>query len=278
MPESISLNKTSGSLEISKTLQLEATILPENAINKKIEWTSSDEEVATVDSKGLVTGVKEGTVTISATTNNGKSVTANITITSTYLTNVVNVGDYIAYDAGTWTSSASLPTSQGQFGGYIKDQNKASSVSCDGSTLQSSVLKGWRVLKIENSQVYLTHAGEPECYYHDIDANSSVIVLNNRATSEYLNSTYAESAHMMTYDEANAINQADTLRKAGFHWWLATAYGLYDLANMSKTGYLNYGNNSSWGIRPVIVLKQGIKTSGKTTDAVGQVAWNLTLS
>ena len=39
---------------------------PANATNPKVIWTSSDEDVATVNSKGVVTGIAMGTVTITA--------------------------------------------------------------------------------------------------------------------------------------------------------------------------------------------------------------------
>jgi len=45
-------------------IQLNAVILPENATNKNVIWSSDNEEVATVDENGLVTGVSKGYATI----------------------------------------------------------------------------------------------------------------------------------------------------------------------------------------------------------------------
>lgn len=42
------------------------TITPENATDRKIEWSSSDPDVVEVDSEGMITGLKEGTATITA--------------------------------------------------------------------------------------------------------------------------------------------------------------------------------------------------------------------
>ncbi len=58
-------------VHIGKTLQLTATILPSEALNKEILFSSSDEGKATVDSNGLVTGIQEGYVTITATSQDG---------------------------------------------------------------------------------------------------------------------------------------------------------------------------------------------------------------
>ncbi|MBR5101496.1 MAG: Ig-like domain-containing protein [Muribaculaceae bacterium] len=63
LPTSIELNyEDEAIIDLGgQTLQLVATVLPENATNKAVEWTSSNENVAPVDETGLVTAVKNGT-------------------------------------------------------------------------------------------------------------------------------------------------------------------------------------------------------------------------
>ena len=51
--------------------QLTATVSPDSATNKNVSWRSGDEDVATVDQSGKVTAVKEGTVIIEVTTEDG---------------------------------------------------------------------------------------------------------------------------------------------------------------------------------------------------------------
>ena len=58
--EGISLNKSSLTLKEGETFQLVATLIPENATPKTIEWISSIPSVATVDENGLVTAVRNG--------------------------------------------------------------------------------------------------------------------------------------------------------------------------------------------------------------------------
>ncbi|MDD6145549.1 MAG: Ig-like domain-containing protein [Oscillospiraceae bacterium] len=79
-PESVALNKTSATLITTQTLQLAASVLPETASNKRVVWSSSDEKVATVDDKGLVTAVGRGTAVITVKTVEG-SATAKCTLT-----------------------------------------------------------------------------------------------------------------------------------------------------------------------------------------------------
>ncbi len=63
---SLDLNIKSLTLNTGETQQLIATVLPVDADNKNVIWTSEDETVAKVDDKGKVTGVKAGQVWIYA--------------------------------------------------------------------------------------------------------------------------------------------------------------------------------------------------------------------
>ena len=67
----VTLNKTTLKLGKGASETLTATVAPTNATNKKVTWTSSDPAVATVDASGKVTGVANGTATITVTTEDG---------------------------------------------------------------------------------------------------------------------------------------------------------------------------------------------------------------
>lgn len=65
-----------------ETVQLTATVTPENAADKSVTWASSNTNVATVDANGKVTAVANGTCTITVTlTDGGKTATSTITVT-----------------------------------------------------------------------------------------------------------------------------------------------------------------------------------------------------
>ena len=78
----VSLSSDTLTLDVGGTATLTATVLPDNATNKRVTWTSSDETVATV-TDGLVTALKEGTATITVTTEDGsKTATCVVTVTA----------------------------------------------------------------------------------------------------------------------------------------------------------------------------------------------------
>ena len=68
--ESVTLDKSSLELTEGDKTALAATVKPENATNKNVTWSSSDESVATV-SNGEVTAVKAGTAKITVKTEDG---------------------------------------------------------------------------------------------------------------------------------------------------------------------------------------------------------------
>lgn len=79
--ESVTLSQTETRIEEEKSTQLTAEVKPATAINKKVTWTSSDETVATVYNNGVVTALKAGQTTITATTEDGgKTATCVVTV------------------------------------------------------------------------------------------------------------------------------------------------------------------------------------------------------
>ena len=77
----VKLNKTKATIEKTKTLTLKATVTPSDLLDKSVIWKSSNTKVATVTSKGKVTGVKAGTATITCTSNvTGAKATCKVTV------------------------------------------------------------------------------------------------------------------------------------------------------------------------------------------------------
>ncbi|MEG1777011.1 MAG: Ig-like domain-containing protein, partial [Clostridia bacterium] len=79
-PTSITLALEKESIPIGKKAAIRATVLPKNADNKKLEWSTSDESIATVDQKGRVTAVAIGEALITATSVEDPAVTASVKV------------------------------------------------------------------------------------------------------------------------------------------------------------------------------------------------------
>ncbi|WP_242502866.1 Ig-like domain-containing protein [Bifidobacterium pseudolongum] len=155
--ESVTINEgASMSIDLgtSRTAKLSATVAPSNASNKKIAWSSSNEQIATVDAKGNVKANKAGTVKITAKAGE-KTDTITITVTgeliipttttiyyptsgfganSTYVHYRVNKGG----TAGTWTTVPGVKM-EAACDGYVKytidnpDQDEVEFVFNNGS-------------------------------------------------------------------------------------------------------------------------------------------------
>lgn len=76
--EKVEITSTTNEVEIGKTITLTAKVSPENATSKTVTWTSDNNEVATVKD-GVVTGVKAGEATITASAG-GKDATVKVTV------------------------------------------------------------------------------------------------------------------------------------------------------------------------------------------------------
>lgn len=88
--ESVFITSDDLVLAINGTVQLNATVVPSDAENKDITWSSSDTSMVTVSDTGMVTALSEGTVTITVTTTDG-GFTAAVVITVTHETERIAV-------------------------------------------------------------------------------------------------------------------------------------------------------------------------------------------
>lgn len=79
----VALSKTKAATMVGSLLQMSVTLTPDDAVNKEVEWYSSDESVATVDCEGLVTAISAGTAEISVVAlSNGATAKCTVTVTA----------------------------------------------------------------------------------------------------------------------------------------------------------------------------------------------------
>ncbi|ULO09799.1 Ig-like domain-containing protein [Paenibacillus sp. 19GGS1-52] len=108
----MTLNKAKLNLMLGTSKKLIPIITPEDAYNKKVIWSSSDEGVAQVDTSGLITGAGLGTSTITALTEDGGfSQSATVTVQDTPVPVVgVSLGDNSYYFASDYFSVTNQST------------------------------------------------------------------------------------------------------------------------------------------------------------------------
>ena len=80
LPTAITVTASSKEVEVGGNLTLSVTVTPENA-KDAVTWSSSDEAKATVSAAGVVRGIAEGEVTITATSKEAPTVKGSITLT-----------------------------------------------------------------------------------------------------------------------------------------------------------------------------------------------------
>ena len=110
---SITLDQQAKTLNVSETFTLVPTVLPYNANNKSVSWTSSNSTVASVNSQGQVTALSPGTATIIATTQDGSNLSASCQVT--VLDYVLALAPDVAHVRGAEHTTHQLSISMGNY-------------------------------------------------------------------------------------------------------------------------------------------------------------------
>lgn len=139
----LSYNKATQKAEVykNKTIKFAVTVVPSNANNKKLTYSSSNKKVATVNSKGIIKGIKAGTVTITAKAKDGSRKAVKLTV------KVKNppISDNTKLTSKQLKSESTLKRICKKFNDYFK--------SC-GAVVEPK-LKGTHQWYVENTSTYL---------------------------------------------------------------------------------------------------------------------------
>lgn len=124
----VTVTPSTVTLNVNNTTHLTATVSPANATDKSVTWSSSNPAVATVNTSGTVTGISEGTASITANTvDGGFTASSSVTVTGivatqyTITTSVTGSGTVTlnppggTYDAGTQVTITASPAAGFQF-------------------------------------------------------------------------------------------------------------------------------------------------------------------
>ena len=217
----VTVTPKTNNIYIGENVQLTAVVTPDTALDKTIVWSSSDDNIATVDQNGKVNGLTPGTVTITATNpKSGKYDTATVTVNRLHA-----IYNY-TYNGGTSMSDVEdvyyvptneldlTPTANKEgytFVGWNTDK--------DATTAIDSI-----VFEEEDITVYAIFKKDVTITYHTYNSTSNytdtVTFYNNKtsktkALKEYtvaINDLYAFVGYVLDENETN-IN--DNLLSAG---------------------------------------------------------------
>ncbi len=160
----VTLDQAHLDIMLGKTATLKATVIPSDADNRKVTWTTSDPEVATV-AGGVVTAVSNGGATITVTTEEG-GLTAECTVTVNWLgkvsfrsTQTWPVGSQVWSDVVKADRCRKMDFDGGTWNAYVADCRQNSSYGDMFSWVAVSTYKdelctdGWRVPEKEDFRV-----------------------------------------------------------------------------------------------------------------------------
>lgn len=212
-PTGIELDKTSVSLKTGEVVTLVATVTPDEADDKTVSWTSSDENVATVDANGVVTTVNAGTATITATAKFGDNVTATCTVTVTdaaapafYSTEIANGTDYYIMNAAT-----------GKFLGGANDWGTHASIIEHGIPFTVSISDGKYTLDSHTYNSATDHNFNGTYIDNGATNNLYIVALDN---GKYSISTADGSAFVTAWGNSTYVtNEAANANSSLAQWY-----------------------------------------------------------
>jgi len=110
--EGINLDKSSLTLDANAVYSLKAALVPENTTQKQLKYSTSNESVVTVDSKGEITAVNAGTavITVTSTENGSISASCNVEVTAVLgdMSKKLDITWMIAGDASAYVEGSDI--------------------------------------------------------------------------------------------------------------------------------------------------------------------------
>ncbi len=171
-PTSISVNPTYAAMEKGSEKTLLVTVLPENAENRSVTWSSSNSSVAIVSNTGIVTAVSVGKAKITATTVNGLKSSCSVEVTEKIIS-----GEFDFSEHNLITNMSNLDNKEGWDWGPNDGGN---------STMATAYLARWDGAVLEINDKYPTSKSPSDIKYKEVPADyhsQEVLWLPDRTSS-----------------------------------------------------------------------------------------------
>lgn len=236
---SIQLNKTSIAIYNGKTEALTATIIPSDANNTAVTWTSSNTSVATVSSSGVVTGKSKGTATITVTAKDGNGAQASCEVeVRQYVTSISLDKTSLSLMIGEETTmSATIQPDNANDKSLIWSSSDNSIASVDNSGKVTAKAKGNATIKAtanDGSGVFASCAVRVKEPYTAVAGEAVDLGLSVKWSSTNLGATSPS-------DYGDYFSWGETSPKDNYSW------ATYELCNGSYDNLTKYNTKSSYG-------------------------------
>ena len=242
----VTLDKSSVDLDVGEVVKLTATVLPTNASNKKVTWSSSDTSVVTV-SDGSVTGVGKGTAIITVTTYDGG-------FTATCAVNVTNEGKtYVLADkleagkeyliASSNSGSAYIVTNEAgsakQLKGFAVDVVDCK-ITISNSVASKSVFTSTANNNSAQNGLWLMNGDQ---YLYADSSNGLRLVASSTQTSSSNNAKSwhykADNKNLLWFFKDTGSQDGYTDTSSTYKYYLTVSNGIFTDAHVSTTNLEN---------------------------------------
>ena len=280
-----------GGLSYKEDLELTATLEPANVTEKEVIWKSSNEKIATVDSKGKITaaeGSQGGNVVITATTKDGSDLSAKCDV-------IVEIFGAVDNNTRDYTDNS--------YTGANKTIKVPGGYAVGTSENVSKIENGFVIQDNKGNQFVWVPVDNPSEMFEVVNGQNVGILYNFSGTSStrrvYSTANYREPDIVTYYDGKDATNDASyfkaaissTMTGAQFKAQLQNEFnsmktsvesnkgfyiGRYETGDLSKTTAVSKRNNSDITSQNWYVQYQKCKTIANGTKATSSMIWGCT--
>ena len=289
----VSISPTSVTLTEGENTQLTAAVSPATTDNKTVIWESSNPDIASISSSGVITAKAEGSATITVKTTDGsnKVATCIVTVNRKLATNINELiaGEYINYldKTGTLRKCIVLYDSSLNYGVQIITEDVVEHITLgDNSNFTTGINSYNNAVNTLNTRaeayINTTYVSDARCV-GSVPNNKNL--QSGYFTSNYnYMSVYNGKLRNIDTNYETDWNQMETLgiRASNDFYWLASYdihsdsyYSYFCVRGVASDGNFNYGPmctiwntgdarsvSEDYGLRPVFTLKSNIRVTG----------------
>lgn len=244
---SVSISPSTFTVNIGSSKQLTATIVPTNATNKVLSWSSANTAIATVNSNGMVSGITAGSTTIRAQTADGGFIsTSAVTVTIGVQRVTLNKSNISLIKGATFQAIATITPSNATNKTVTWSSAISSVATVSNSGLITAVGNGTGIIS---------------CFSQDGNKSASIIVrVTTPVSSVRLNQTSLTLSRNATYQLLSVISPS-TASNQVVRWTTSNSA----IATVSSSG----------NVRGVAIGSAVI--TAQTSDGAFRVACNVTV-